>query len=123
MITSNKIKPVIKQKLVERVDTSLMVNMTMDLSRLEVSSGQSVVYTPVIERGDSIVALTPLIVNGRARHILYQRTDRNLTENKEFEIRRFNETEQTFDYHARVPFKKWMEKSEVSMVTDLCGCG
>ena len=71
---------VIKQKLVERVDTSLMVNMTMDLSRLEVSSGQSVVYTPVIERGDSIVALTPLIVNGRARHILYQRTDRTLTE-------------------------------------------
>ena len=97
--------------------------MTMDLSQLEVSSGQSVVYTPVIERGDSVVALPPLIVNGRARHILYQRTERNQVENNEFEIRRYNETTQTFDYHARIPFRKWMEKSNVAVVTDLCGCG
>ncbi|WP_018669239.1 DUF3868 domain-containing protein [Bacteroides gallinarum] len=116
-------KILVKENLVERVDSSLVVNMVIDLSGLEVSSGNSVVCTPVIERGDSLVVLPQLVINGRSRHILYERTGRNLQENNEYELRRHNDTEQSFDYHARIPFRKWMEKSEVSLVTDLCGCG
>lgn len=113
----------IRQQLVERIDSSLVVSMVIDLSDLDVASGKSMVYTPLIEREDSITALPSLIVNGRSRHILYERTGRNPLEHGEFELRRRNGKEQTFDYHARIPFRKWMEKSEVSMVTDICGCG
>lgn len=113
----------IRQQLVERVDSSLVVSMVIDLSQVKVTSGNSLVCTPLIERGDSIVALPQLLVNGRSRHILYQRSGRNPLENNEFALRRHNETEQTFDYHARIPFRKWMEKSNVSLVTDVCGCG
>ena len=113
----------VRQQLVERVDSSLVISMVLDLSGVEVASGNSMVCTPIIEREDSVVALPQLFINGRSRHILYERTGRNPQEDGEFELRRRNGTEQTFDYHARIPFRKWMEKSEVSLVTDVCGCG
>lgn len=113
----------VRQQLVERVDSSLVISMVLDLNDIEIASGNSMVCTPIIEREDSIIALPRLIINGRSRHILYERTGRNPQEDGEFELRRYNGTEQTFDYHARIPFHKWMEKSEVSLVTDVCGCG
>lgn len=113
----------VRQQLVERVDSSLVISMVLDLNDIEIASGNSMVCTPIIEREDSVIALPRLIINGRSRHILYERTGRNPQEDGEFELRRYNGTEQTFDYHARIPFHKWMEKSEVSLVTDVCGCG
>lgn len=113
----------VRQQLVERVDSSLVISMALDLNDIEIASGNSMVCTPIIEREDSVIALPRLIINGRSRHILYERTGRNPQEDGEFELRRYNGTEQTFDYHARIPFRKWMEKSEVSLVTDVCGCG
>lgn len=113
----------VRQQLVERVDSSLVISMVLDLNDIEIASGNSMVCTPIIEREDSVIALPRLIINGRSRHILYERTGRNPQEDGEFELRRYNGTEQTFDYHARIPFRKWMEKSEVSLVTDVCGCG
>ena len=100
---------VVRQQLVERVDSSLVISMIMDLSQTEVASGKSLVYTPIIERGDSVVALPQLLVNGRSRHILYERSGRNPQDDGEFELRRRNGKEQTFDYYARIPFRKWME--------------
>ncbi len=114
---------IIRQKLVERVDSSLVLSMVFDLSEIEVASGNGLVCTPIIERGDSILPLPQLLVNGRSRHILYERSERNPQENGEFELRRFNGEKQTFDYHTRVPFRKWMEKSDVSLILDVCGCG
>lgn len=95
----------VEKKLVERSDDYLLVDLTLDLSDLHIRSNRSVAYTPVIQRGDSSRALPPLIVNGRNRQILYERTGRNTVENNEFAIRRKNGTEQRFDYHARVPLR------------------
>lgn len=113
----------IKDKIVEKADSSLIIGMTFDLGEIEVPSGHSIVCTPVIVREDSVRPLTPLIINGRNRHILYERTGRNLIENKEIELRRRNGEAQTVDYQARTPFAKWMEKAEVALITDECGCG
>lgn len=114
---------VIKEKRAGKAGSSLSVDMKMDLSQIEVPSNRSYVYTPLVTRGDSVVALPSLVLNGRDRHILYERTGRNPQDNNEFELRRLNGKEQTFDYHASVPMRKWMEKSDVSLVTDICGCG
>lgn len=113
----------IKDKIVEKADTSLVIGMTFDLDSLEVRGDRSIVCTPVIVRDDSIRPLTPMIINGRSRHILYERTGRNLIENKEIELRRRNGEKQKVDYQTRTPFAKWMEKSEVALITDECGCG
>lgn len=113
----------IKDKIVEKADTSLVIGMTFDLDSLEVRGDRSIVCTPVIVRDDSIRPLTPVIINGRSRHILYERTGRNLIENKEIELRRRNGEKQSVDYQTRTPFARWMEKSEVALITDECGCG
>lgn len=114
---------IVKDKLIEKTGDALLVNMVFDLTRLDIPANRSLVYTPVIVKGDSLRSLPPLIVNGRERHILYERTGRNEEANHEFELRRKNGSTQTFDYHARVPMARWMEKSEVALVIDECGCG
>ena len=113
----------VEKKLIERSGDYLLVDLTLNLSDLQVRSNRAVVYTPVIQRGDSLAKLPPLIVNGRNRQILYERTGRNPIEDGEFALRRKNGTEQHFDYHARMPYAQWMNNSEMAMVTDECGCG
>ncbi|MDO4938063.1 MAG: hypothetical protein Q4E62_09115, partial [Sutterellaceae bacterium] len=89
--------------------------------QIEVASGRSVVCTPLLVQGDSCRALKPVIINGRDRHILYERAGR--TGNDEIEIRRKNKTAQSVEYRTSIPRSRWMEKSELCLVTDLCGCG
>lgn len=113
----------LEKKLVERSGDYLLVDLTFDLSDLHVGSNRSVTYTPLIQRGDSARALPPLIINGRTRQILYERTGRNVAEDGEFAVRRKNGTDQRFHYHARVPYARWMDNSEMAVATDLCGCG
>ena len=108
---------------VSRVGEDVIVDMKLDLSHIEVGRKRTLVYRPLLMKEDSVAELTPIIVNGRVRHIQYQRLERAEDFPNEIEIRRENGTEQTLDYHARVPFTDWMNKSEVVMVCDLCGCG
>ena len=114
---------VVKERLVEHVGDRLIIDMKLALDELSLSANRSLVCTPLIERGDSVRALPPVIVNGRNRQIQYDRSGRDAAANGEFVLRRYNGKEQTFDYHASIPFAKWMERSEVSLVVDFCGCG
>ena len=113
----------VTEQHIERSGDQLLVDLTFDLSDLSLSSGQSLRYLPVIQKGDSVRPLLPLLVNGRDRQILYERTGRSLVANHEYAVRRKNGTTQQLDYHARVPFATWMNRSELVMITDLCGCG
>lgn len=113
----------VKDKRVEKSDGTLMIGMTLDFSEVDVPAGRSVVCTPVIASGDSIRPLAPVILNGRNRQILYERTGRTYATHGEYALRRENGKPQTFEYTARTPMTPWMKKSEVALVTDLCGCG
>ena len=113
----------IERKMVEKADSFLVVDMTVNISGIEVDRNRSVVCTPLIHHGDSLRPLPPIVINGRDRHILYERQERKAEPGLSFVVRRQNKKEQRIDYHAHFPFSKWMEKSELSLVTDLCGCG
>lgn len=111
----------VKEKNAERVGNDLVITLKADISSLQLSRNQSLVCTPLVESGDSIRALDPIIINGKVRHILYERMERDGKE--ELEIRRYNDTEQQVDYLARTPYADWMEKADVTLVMDDCGCG
>lgn len=111
----------VKEKNAERVGNDLVITLKADISSLQLSRNQSLVCTPLVESGDSVRALTPIVINGKVRHILYERMER--TDKKEVEIRRYNKKEQTVDYLARTPYADWMEKADVTLVMDDCGCG
>ena len=122
-VTAGAQEIVVKDKIVEKAGSSLVMGMTLDLSQIRLAGNRSIVCTPVIVRGDSIRPLAPVIINGRSRHILYERTGRNRQENQEIELRRRNGKEQTVDYQVRTPYASWMNNAEVALVTDECGCG
>lgn len=111
----------VKEKNAERVGEDLVITMKADISSMQISRNQSLVCTPLVESGDSVRVLAPIIINGKVRHILYERMER--TGKKELEIRRYNDTEQQVDYLARTPYADWMEKADVTLVMDDCGCG
>ena len=113
----------VKDKIVEKSDNALIIGMTFDFGKVKVPADRSLVCTPVVVSGDSIRPLTPVILNGRDRHILYDRTGRTYSTHGEYELRRNNGEEQFFEYTTRTPMAPWMKKSEVALVTDLCGCG
>ena len=104
----------------EQVGTDLVLRLDLDLTPLRVSKSQSVVLTPVVVKGDSTRALPAVVVNGRQRHVLYQRLRRPATER---EVRRANGTTQTVDYTAATPYAHWMKGARVQLVSDSCGCG
>ena len=112
----------IAEKHIERSGDQLLVDLVIDLSDLSLSPGQSVRYLPIIQRGDSLCTLPPLIVNGRDRQILYERTHRSIHDG-EFVLCRKNSTQQQTSYHTRLPYADWMSHSELLLATDLCGCG
>ena len=113
----------VKDKIVEKSDGTLLIGMTLDFGEIKVPSDRSLVCTPVISAGDSIRPLTPVILSGRDRHILYERTERTYTTHDEYELLRENGKPQTFEYTTRTPMAPWMKKSEVALVIDECGCG
>lgn len=112
---------VVKDKTVERVGDELRLSMRLVLDSIELGRGKALVCTPVVMSGDSLRPLRQVIINGRDRHILYERLDREGTD--AIELRRLNGEAQSVDYQVRLPYADWMEQSEVALVMDDCGCG
>ena len=124
MLQAQEATFIVKEKSAERVGENLAVTMRIDISDMEISKNRSVVCTPLIESGDSLRALPSIILNGKTRHILYERMERQMSgQPTEYEYRRFNGKEQQIEYQIYTPYADWMKRSEVSIVLDECGCG
>lgn len=114
----------VERQSVQRSGNDLVVNMHIDISQMQLGSNRTVLCTPLLQKGDSLLALPPLVVNGRTRQIAYERRDgKALVQPGEVVVRRKNNAEQQVDYLVKVPYRPWMNRADVSMVTDLCGCG
>ena len=124
MLQAQEATFIVKEKSAERVGENLAVTMRIDISAMEIPKNRSVVCTPLIESGDSLRALPSIILNGKTRHILYERMERQTSgQPTEYEYRRFNGEEQQIEYQIYTPYADWMKRSEVSIVLDECGCG
>lgn len=114
----------VKERTAERSGENLRLRLSIDVSDMRLASGRSVAYTPVIEAGDSTRGLAPILLNGRARHILYERTERaDLLPAREFAYRRFNGEQQQLEYQSETPYADWMKRAKVYLAIDTCGCG
>ena len=124
MLQAQEATFIVKEKSAERVGENLAVTMRIDISDMEIPKNRSVVCTPLIESGDSLRALPSIILNGKTRHILYERMERQTSgQPTEYEYRRFNGEEPQIEYQIYTPYADWMKRSEVSIVLDECGCG
>lgn len=112
----------VRRQSVQCVDSFLVVEMTLDLTSLVVKSSRSVELTPLLTGGEYRDTLPTLLVNGRSRDLLYRRLPAKKRD-ADYVVRRMGQKSQTVEYNARIPFHPWMELSELTLVTDLCGCG
>lgn len=113
----------ITEQSVGQVDSLLWVDLKIDLTNLTVKSNLAVDIVPVLTGKNGQRTLLPkLLVTGRNRHIVFQRMPKKQTAGQR-EVRRYNKEEQYADYTAGIPYEKWMGRSSLSVVLDLCGCG
>ena len=114
---------VVKERLVEHVGDRLIIDMKLALDELSLSANRSLVCTPLIERGDSVRALPPVIVNGRNRQIQYDRSGamRRRTESLSYAVT-MGRSRRSITMPLFLSPSGW-SVPEVSLVADFCGCG
>lgn len=106
----------------ERNGSFVIVDMNIDISRLEVKGTQAVVLTPRIVRGDRSLDLKPIGIYGRNRYFYYERNEEfSPTQNNEFEFRK-RKAPKSIHYNEVVPFEDWMDGCQLVFERKECGC-
>lgn len=102
---------------IERSESSLIIDMAIDVTDLRLKSEREVTLTPVLKHNDMSQALPSVIIAGRNRYIRNRRHDVDKTA----ALYRSGKTS-VIPYHAIIPYEDWMMTAELSIGEDLCGC-
>lgn len=108
---------------VEHTENSLLVKMNLDLDSLEMPSNMRFVFTPMVKYGEKHVLLPQIVLNGRKQDLSYRRWGYKKFSSDVVALRRKNDTRQTLNYSATLPFEAWMKNCNIEIAEDLCGCG
>lgn len=105
---------------VAHTDDNFFVKMAIDLAGYKgLDSNRDITITPMIVSGADTVALEPLMVAGRARYYLHLRQSEDSRDVKK--LYRAGKA-QTIDYSFTVPYQTWMERSDLVIAAQSCGC-
>ena len=105
------------------------VAFSLNLNNLKLKSEQQLVFTPMLVADGDTTALTPIIINGRAKQIRMERSGELAAMANEAQqplvIQRKNGTEQSVSYSQTITRKRPFGTEHLSLLTaqDLCGCG
>ena len=81
-------------------------------------SSQSVILTPVIEKGDNSLQLPQVKILGRNAYIHYLREADQTSGDYAYKASKT----QAVHYETSVPYEEWMNNSKLVLNEDLCGC-
>ena len=111
---------------VTTTDQRTIFTMDFILDQLDVPSNRYRAFTPIIRsrNGDQETRLKTLIVSGRRQNIVFERDgiDELYADNCD-NIRRQNDTPQTYSYTDAIDREAWHKNADVVVEADLCGCG
>ena len=105
------------------------VAFSLNLNNLKLKAEQQLVFTPMLAADGDTTALTPIIINGRAKQIRMERSGELAAMANEAQqplvIQRKNGTEQSVSYSQTISRKRPFESEHLNLLTtqDLCGCG
>lgn len=103
---------------VERSESNLIVNMTVDPQQVTSRSNREEWLRPVITNGVDSLRLRPVIVAGRTRYYQHLRADGN---NAPYVMLRSGKGN-PYAYSEVVPYADWMEMSTLTLERDVDGC-
>lgn len=114
----------VKDAQIFRLRDSVIVEMQIDLSDMEVESNRSIVLIPSLTAQEKTFTLPAVEVMGRRRTIYYERNGLHpYAESPYLVIKKDRKEAQTVDYRMALPYAEWMNNAKLGMAEDLCGCG
>ena len=110
------------QSITRSDDNRLTIAMDIIMqANMKISSNRSATLTPILEANGHTKALSPVVIYGRRRALVNERG--NTVPKDAFVIlRRKRKTEQRVSYLVQLPYEAWMQKANLVMDADLCGC-
>ncbi|MDY6147420.1 MAG: DUF3868 domain-containing protein [Porphyromonas sp.] len=110
-------------------DGHLQIRMNVLLDNLDLATNDMLIFTPILRSntGEEKMALPAIVTTGKTRNKVFVRnkTLRNPTAipaDTHTVIARKNNTAQSVDYKASVPFSQWMQNASLDMQIVVSGC-
>lgn len=111
---------------VEKVGRSVRVEADIRLDGVELNRQQALRLVPVLVSADGSqhMELKPMILEGKIRKKVTERKIAlgTISEDDIVRIKRQNGKPQTVDYHAEVPFNRWMVNGRLELRAYITGC-
>ena len=111
----------------KHVGDSLVVDMDIDMSKLNLQTNHAQILTPVISSADEEIELPKVMIQGTARNKAFIRElELNDDAYEEFERNlpyAIIKPKGKLNYRMSVPFEPWMSNATLDIEEDLCGCG
>lgn len=114
----------ISQYKTEVKDDNLYVDFDININRLNITSNQGIVLTPVLQSPSVTKVLPKVIINRRNRNISYSRTINSKLVSEPYAVIKINKKSQTvISYNVKVPFEEWMQNSTLILQQETYCCG
>ena len=100
----------------------LVVDMTVDLSALEVDGNRAVLLTPRLVMENDSIDLPSIGIYGRKRYYFYVRNGASMLTGADEKSYKASQKPDSVVYHHILPYRKWMSASVLSMHRSDYGC-
>ncbi|MDR1880855.1 MAG: DUF3868 domain-containing protein [Tannerellaceae bacterium] len=109
-------------------DNSLILTMDIDLKKLKINKDRTLTLTPILVGDEKTVEFPPVLINGKKRHKAYEKAVARGEEDTFSEVEPYavvtpGKKANTVYYTYEVPYEKWMDRANLDMEEELCGCG
>jgi len=106
----------------ERSDAYMTVEMTLDLSDLDVDGNRAVLLTPRLVNGRDSLDLPSIGIYGRRRYYFYVRNGESMLSGKDEKSFKASEKPDDISYHNIVSYAGWMNGATLSLHRSDYGC-
>lgn len=104
-------------------DGYINLDMSLDLSEVDIKGTQVVVLTPCISKGSETLALKSIGIYGRNRRVFYQRNEESKpTEKKDDTYKPSDVRNDLVSYSTSAYYANWMDGCKVTIVRTDYGC-
>jgi len=100
----------------------MAVDITMDLSGLDVGSNRAVLLTPRLINGNDSVDLPSVGIYGRRRYYYYVRNGQSMLSGSEETSYKASQRPDYITYNKTLPYQEWMNGARLSLLRSEYGC-
>ena len=112
----------VKHPVMERHGQLMTVDMTLDLSKLEVKSNRAFLLTPRLIGQQDTLDLPAVGIYGRRRYYYSLREDNGMISGEDETVLKNSKRPDTLAYHAVVSYDGWMNGARLTLSKEEYGC-